>query len=129
MSKYTSSIFVAIPESMLPIGAPIARAFDPDSGGDRSFDVIRATKDGITYAICYTPAVPETVAGLGYLQAVPGALHGFVMQDYEARWGELIPPTLEECETFRTNLVLQTGMSFAESLAASGMTYVQPSEA
>lgn len=124
MGNYTSSIFVAIPESMLPIGAPIARAFDPDTGGDKSFEGVRATKDGVTYAICYTPAVPATVAGLAYFQATPGALHGFVMQDYEARWGELTPPTVEECEEFRTNIVLQTGMSFAEALEASGMTLV-----
>lgn len=126
MSKYTSSIFVAIDTAHLPIAQPIARAFDPDSGGDKSFDVIRATKSGITYAICYTPATPETVAGLGYFKAVPGALHGYVMQDYAERWGDLEPPTLEDCEAFRNAIILHTGMSLDASLAVAGMQLVQP---
>lgn len=124
MGKYTSSIFVAVPESLLPIAPPIAQAFDPDTGGAKSFDTIRATKDGVTYAICYTPATPETAGGLSYFQAISGALHQFVASDFATRWPEQVCPSLEECEAFRTNIVLQTGLSFVDALAASGMTYI-----
>ncbi len=128
MSKYTSSIFVAILAANLPIAQPIARAFDPDSGGDKSFDVIRATKSGTTYAICYTQATPETVAGLGHFKTVAGALHDFVMQDYSARWGNLTAPTLADCEAFRAAIILQTGVSLSDALASAGMVLVQPTE-
>ena len=124
MGKYTSSIFVAVPESLLPIAPPIAQAFDPDTGGAKSFDTIRATKDGVTYAICYTPATPETAGGLSYFMTTPGALHQFVASDFATRWPEQVCPSLEECEAFRTNIVLQTGLSFVDALAASGMTYI-----
>lgn len=126
MSNYTSSIFVAVPVSLLPISQPIAQAFDPDSGGARSFDVIRAEKDGTTYAICYTPAVPATANGLGYFAAVAGALHQYVTADFANRWPDQTPPTLEECETFRTNIVLATGMSLQAALDEYGMTLVVP---
>ena len=124
MGKYTSSIFVAVPESLLPIAPPIAQAFDPDTGGAKSFDTIRATKDGVTYAICYTPATPETAGGLSYFQAISGALYQYVTTDFAARWPDETPPTMEDCEAFRTNIVLQTGLSFVDALAASGMTYI-----
>ena len=126
MGKYTSSIFVAVPESLLPIAPPIAQAFDPDTGGAKSFDTIRATKDGVTYAICYTPATPETAGGLSYFQAIAGALYQYVAQDFATRWPEQTCPTLAECEEFRTSIIVVTGQSLNSALAQYGMVLVQP---
>lgn len=124
MGKYTSSIFVAVPESLLPIAPPIAQAFDPDTGGAKSFDTIRATKNGVTYAICYTPATPETAGGLSYFQAISGALYQYVTADFAARWPEETPPTLEDCEEFRTSIVVVIGVTMEVALEQSGMVLV-----
>lgn len=128
MGKYTSSIFVAVPESLLPIAPPIAQAFDPDTGGAKSFDTIRATKDGVTYAICYTPATPETAGGLSYFQAISGALYQYVTTDFAARWPDETPPTMEDCEAFRTNIVVVIGTTMDAALDQCGMTLVTPAE-
>jgi hypothetical protein len=124
MSRYTSSIFVAVPEALLPIAPPIAQAFDPDTGGSKSFDVIRATKEGTTYAICFTPATEQTAGGLSYFKSVAGALYQYVQEDFATRWPEQICPTLEECEAFRTAIDVVTGMSMQAALAHFGMTLV-----
>lgn len=128
MGKYTSGIFVAVPESLLPIALPIAQAFDPDTGGAKSFDTIRATKDGVTYAICYTPATPEIAGGLNYFQTITGALYQYVTSDFATRWPEETPPTLEDCEEFRTNIVVVTGTTLNDALDQYSMTLVIPAE-
>lgn len=128
MGKYTSSIFVAVPEALLPIAPPIAQAFDPDTGGAKSFDVIRATKAGTVYAICYTPATEQTANGLNYFMATPGALHQFVANDFATRWPEAVCPTLEECEAFRAAIQVKTGLGIGDALNQLGMVLVVPTE-
>jgi len=124
MGVYTSSIFGAIPVSFLPVAQPIAKAVDPDTGGSHTFDAIRATKDGVTYAICHTPAKPATAAGVAYLVATPGALHASVARDFAARWPEDVPPTATECAEFCAALTLRTGLSLMDALADAGMELI-----
>lgn len=137
---YTTSMTIAVPESLCPIAAPIAAAFDPLSGGDKSFDFIRAVDatcvtvdetttctpvpNGTIWAICHSPCTPQTAGALPFLQSVPGLLHQKVSNDYAIRWPDTEMPTLEQCEAFRSAIRVATGKSLDEALAAMNLSLV-----
>lgn len=137
---YTSSMTIAVPETLCPVAAPIARAFDPLSGGDKSFDFIRAidatcttvdetttctpVPSGTVWAICHSPCTPETAGALTFLQSVPGLLHQKVSNDYAIRWPDTEMPTLEQCETFRSAIRFATGKTLDEALAQMNLVRV-----
>ena len=127
MSKYTTSLLIAVPLDLTPVAAPIAQAFDPDSGGARSFDSVRAVdaQDNV-WPVCYSPVTTETAAAIPYLQAIPGLLYQTVTRDFEARWTDQTPPTLAECETFRTAIKIAICTSLEAGLAMHGLTLVEP---
>ena len=137
---YTSSMTIAVPETLCPIAAPIAAAFDPLSGGDRSFDFIRAidatcttgdetttctpVPNGTIWAICHSPCTPQTAGALPFLQSVPGLLHQSVSRDYSIRWPDTEMPTLEQCEAFRTAIRVVTDKTLDDALAEMGLVRV-----
>lgn len=126
-TPYESSLCIAVPMALMPVSAPIAQAFDPLSGGARSFDILRATdSNGDTWALCHSPATTEIAAGLPFLQANPTYLYGSVMLDFADRWPDEIPPTLEECTAFCAGIKLTTDVSLVESLVDFGLTLVMP---
>ena len=123
MSRYTCSLLIAVPVELTPVAAPIAQAFDPDSGGARSFDTISATDaQGNIFPVCYSPVTAETAAATPYLQSIPGLLYQTVTRDFEARWTDQVPPTLEECEAFRTAIKFNINTSLEAGLAEHGLT-------
>lgn len=46
------------------------------------------------------PVSPNVACGSGAVDANPAMLHYAVATDYAARWPDLTPPTLAECEAF-----------------------------
>lgn len=102
MSNYDSVFQASLPADLLPIARAIARALDPDFGG---YDSWTLSEDGLTI-FTSTPCTAEFYAQAQYLMAHPEALHAAVCADYVARWADLVPPTLAECERFCTAIVL-----------------------
>jgi hypothetical protein len=102
VSNYTARLIITIPADLLPTGRAIARALDPDVGG---YDSYAETTDGW---VADMPCRPEFVAQAMYMISRPAALHAAVAADYAARWPDLIPPTLAECEAFCAGAVLAT---------------------
>ena len=105
MSNYDHKLIITIPPELLLVGKSISRALDNDVGG---FDSWTPVLDGETI----TAYVADTPCTQGfYEQALlmldnPAMLHYAVTQDYAARWGDLVPPTLEECVAFCAAVVL-----------------------
>lgn len=99
--SYTTQITLTIPESLRAIGNAIAKAFDPDTGGDQTFNA--EPTDGLI-AVTF-PCVPEFADALAYFAASPEALHASVVRDYASRWPDLDPPALEDCQAFCTSVV------------------------
>ena len=92
--QYTHTLTLSLPAAMLPIASAIARALDPDVGGYASW-----TDNGDT--ITTTTACTEAFAAQAQaMLADPALLHGAVVADYAARWADMTPPTLAECEQF-----------------------------
>ena len=92
--SYTARLTITIPANLIDVGRAISRALDPDVGGADSWV---PTADG------YVADTPCTEAFRDQAQAMlenPALLHQSVSADYAARWPELTPPTLAECEAF-----------------------------
>jgi hypothetical protein len=53
-----------------------------------------------------TPCTGDFYEGALYMLANPEALHQRCLDDYAARWADLTPPTLEECQAFCAAVVL-----------------------
>ena len=105
MSNYEHRLVLTLPVDMLDIGRSIARALDPDTGGYESWTPVL---DGETI-VAYTTSTPCTASFYEQAMAMldnPAMLHYAVTQDYAARWGDLTPPTLEECQQFCAGVVL-----------------------
>lgn len=110
MSNYDHTLTLTIAPDLLLIGKTIARALDPDAGGWHSFSPVL---DGENI-VAYTTSTPCTASF--YEQALamldnPAMLHYAVTQDYAARWADLTPPTLEECQAFCAGVVLPAPIS------------------
>jgi hypothetical protein len=101
MSNYSERLSITLSADLAEIAAKIGRALDPDVGGESSFVT---SEDGLTISTS-TPCTPEFKAQSEYLLANPEALHAAVSADYLARWGDMTPPTLAECQAFCAGVV------------------------
>lgn len=95
--SYTESLTITIPAALYDTACAIARALDPDVGGHLSYG---PKLDDATEYTTSTPCTPAFKAQALQLLALPEALHQVVSADYAARWADLTPPTLAECEAF-----------------------------
>ena len=102
MSNYNHTLSITLPANLADIASAIGRALDPDQGGSKSFT---PSEDGLTISTS-TPCTEEFYAQAQYMLANPEALHSAVSADYAARWGELVVPTLDECTTFCTSIII-----------------------
>ena len=99
---YDATLSISLPAALAPIAAMIGLALDPDTGGDRSFNL---SEDGLTISTS-TPCTSAFAAQAAYMLAHPEALHAAVSADYAARWADLVPPTLEECQAFFAGVIV-----------------------
>ena len=103
--SYTASITITVPAALYSVACAVARALDPDVGGADSFG---PEIDGATEYTTTTPCVPAFAHQALALASNPAMLHYAVTADYAARWPELTPPTLAECEAFCAGAVITT---------------------
>ena len=99
MSDWTHRAVIVVPVGLVSLANAIARAFDPDTGGALSFNILRCGSPA-THAVCDTPLVEATANVFVNLQGNPALLHQMCVADYADRWPELNPPSLSECEQF-----------------------------
>jgi hypothetical protein len=108
--SYTETFTLIIQPDLIDVGRAITRALDPDVGGAESWTPLPADPANpdseITGYTVSTPCVPEFKAQAEAMLAAPALLHGAVSADYAARWPDLTPPTLEECEAFCAGAVV-----------------------
>ena len=109
--SYDATLTISIPNSLYDVACSIARAMDPDSGGAASYGPrTLMTDEGVSYIpetyTTSTPCTSEFKAQAMAMLADPAMLHYAVSQDYAARWPDLTPPTLEECESFCAGVVV-----------------------
>ena len=108
--SYTAKVKLTAPLTLADVCAKIGKAFDPDTGGEKSFYEIDGRLE------TQFPAVPEFAASLPYLMASPELLHQSCALDYATRWPELESPTLEDCEAFcnQTTLEVDDGTALSD---------------
>ena len=110
--SYTHTVKIKLPVAMADIAAAIGRALDPDTGGDKSFsrDITGTNAEGLPiYGDTISTSTPCTEAfstQAMYMLTHPEALHAAVSADYAARWADLVPPTLAECEQFCAGVIV-----------------------
>ena len=108
MSRYTHALTCIIPAPIGPIGAHIGRALDPDTGGEHTFRPMDAEYDaegGITKEptklwVCACPVVTELAETIPYLLANPEMLRDTIVRDYELRFPDVEPPSIEDVRAF-----------------------------
>ena len=114
MTMWTHTIHIVL-DATVPnieaIASKIGRAFDPDSGGDKSFsrDYDVDMEGGITQLDTISTAAPctaEFAAQAQYLMGHADRLFSATQHDYATRWPDLIAPTLEECGVFIAAITL-----------------------
>jgi len=110
MTAYSHTLSLRLPASLLPIAQAISRAMDVDVGGYDSWQI-----DGDTI-ITSTPCTSEFYDQAMAMLADPALLHAAVSADYSARWSDLTPPTLSDCEAFIAGVIPDMGIPIAEVL-------------
>lgn len=109
--RYTHRLTITIPAALYAVACAIARSLDPDTGGDDSFGgQLQGDPPGVpeTYSTT-TPCTAEFAQQALAMAGNPAMLHAVVSADYAARWADLTPPTLAECEAFCAEAVLSDG--------------------
>lgn len=101
--SYSATLTITVPAALYSVACAIARALDPDVGGAESFGPER--EDATEYTTT-TPCVPAFAQQALAMVANPAMLHYAVATDYAARWPDLTPPTLAECEAFCAGAVI-----------------------
>lgn len=96
MTKYTETLTITVPAALAGTAAAMGRAFDPDTGGDKSF---HPDADGLTISMT-TPCRPEFKAGAIRMLQHPDEAYAFCLAEYARRWPDLTPPTLSEVHAF-----------------------------
>lgn len=96
MQIYDCAVRITIPENLRDVANKIAKSFDPDTGGDKTFDT--EVIDG--YISVNVPCVKELADSFMYFNVMPEMLYDSVLRDYQTRWSDLEAPTLEECKEF-----------------------------
>jgi len=99
---YDATLSISLPTALSDIAAMIGRALDPDVGGADSFTL---SSDELTISTS-TPCTSEFAQQAAYMLGHPEALHAAVSDDYAARWADLVPPTLAECEQFCAGVIV-----------------------
>lgn len=121
---YPTTLLIAVPVSLISLAEKMGQAFDPDFGGARSFDTLRADGNSTTYAVSYSPATEAFAQQAVYLKDNPADLFAAVSADYATRWPEATPPTLSECEAFCSACFVVPAMALDEALASVGLVRV-----
>lgn len=101
--SYTAKLRIEVPAELYGVACAIARALDPDTGGHLSYGP--RIDDATSYST-ETPCTPEFAAQAIAMLSNPSMLHAVVSADYAARWADLVPPTLAECEAFCAGAVV-----------------------
>lgn len=110
--SYTQTLTITIPSNLYEIGCAIGRALDPDTGGHLSYgSKTRVNEDNVEYIpetySTSTPCTFEFYENAFIFLSIPSVLHNLVANDYEARWPDLTPPTMEEVELFCSQVILE----------------------
>ena len=100
---YDATLSLTIPASLYDIACAVARSLDPDTGGQHSWGAY--DPDATEYSTS-TPCTSSFAQQAAYMLTHPEALHAAVSADYAARWADLVPPTLAECEQFCAGVIV-----------------------
>ena len=100
--NYTRTMILTVPVELIDTANKLAKAFDPDSAGEHTFQMPTSEDSSVvpTTVSASTPITEQLYEVAPYMLADAEALHASTLLDYETRWPELVPPTLEEVQAF-----------------------------
>lgn len=127
MSAYDHTAALILPVDLTDLGNRIARALDPDTGGDRTFGQLTASASGMAPAshVCtITACIASFARNTAYLLLVPDELYQVVAADYAARWPDLECPTLDEVTRFCEAAKCYVDTPLDEALAAEWLKLI-----
>lgn len=100
--NYTRTMILTVPVALIDVANKLAKAFDPDSGGEHTFQLPTSEESSVVQETvsASTPITEQLYEVAHYLLADAATLHASTLLDYETRWPDLTPPTLEEVVAF-----------------------------
>ena len=123
-------ILLAIPITYKDIANSIAQVLDSDVGGNKTFDTVTATdSNGAIYAVSQaycSMRLPDYVQG--FLNSPASYMYLTATNEYARRFPDMIPPSLSDCETFISNVLVSVDTDWYSGLEALGLTHVIPAE-
>ena len=102
MTIYTETLTITVSVELADIASSIARALDPDIGGDKSFHI---DEGGETISMT-TRCTTEFKEMALVLIKSPQELYSLVKGDYENRWCGVEAPTLEDVRLFCGSVIV-----------------------
>lgn len=132
MSNYTHVLTIAVPSDIKNLANKIAKSLDPDVGGDKSFDLVKAKQDELEYIICDVFITSSFASQVEMILNSHEILYSIVYNDYSLRWTEEESPTLDDCINFlqkaRVLLSERSSDTIDTRLANMNLNRVQPVE-
>lgn len=99
---YTRTMILTVPVALIDTANKLAKAFDPDNSGEHTFQLPTSEDSSVvqTTVSSSTPITEQLFEAAPYMLADAEALHASTLLDYQTRWPDLVPPTLEEVAAF-----------------------------
>ena len=126
--NYTRTMTLTVPVELIEVANKLAKAFDPDSAGEHTFPTpqqqhyagcsalgLLDNSTGVCDCDTYLPATVSASTPITeqlyevapFMLADAEALHASTLLDYETRWPDLIPPTLNEVKSFCDSVTVE----------------------
>jgi len=121
---YPHTVTLIVPLSQADAANRIARAFDPDEGGQATFGGVRLSPNGAepaTHTACHTAAKESFIQQIAAIQGGQATLHQLASAAYAQRWPGETPPTAAECEAFWGAAIITADEGWGSVLDSAGL--------
>ena len=119
--SYNRNVIIIIPEALKQVGNTIAKALDPDSGGDKTFS--RQYTDGVnTFYAVSIPCVDSFAQTVAAVISGALSLSVLVADAYASRFPGDTAPEEADCAYFLAAADIRIDAVFSEVLAEVGLT-------
>ena len=128
--SYDYTVTLITPAANSDTANKIARAFDPDIGGQNTFK-IGYSNDGnepITHYIAHTWARESFIDQINSIKEGNITLKNLVDSIYSERWSEETPPTKEECDEFWSSTIIEIDRNVKEVLTENNLQTINLKE-
>lgn len=120
---YAHTVTIIVPVAIVAVANMVAKAFDPDTGGARTFGAVQLSATGLppaTHTACNTASRDEFADVCRTVKDGP-TLYALTSAVYADRWAGDAAPTEQECSDFIMQAVIVVNQSWAQVFMDNGL--------